>query len=162
MNVIIRFVAATLLSLSVPLVFAPLSWAQGLSLTIGNTVAGQDYVVKNPQFIFRVNGCADLSKAHLSATAEGFTTGARRSIALEPQALPTQPGIYAIGDQWGTDGTWVVAITATCEGATAGAIVPVNEKSFVRARTQLLSHAPSQSDIELALKAYATPVSIPQ
>jgi hypothetical protein len=131
MDMVIRSLAATLLALTIPL-----ASAQNLSLTIGITVAGQNYMVKDARFIFRVNGCADLSKAKVAATAEGIVSNACRTVVLEPLALQQQPGVYAIGDRWGTDGTWVVAITADCAGATTGAIVQINAKTFVRDGTQ--------------------------
>jgi hypothetical protein len=157
MDMVIRSLATTLLALAIPL-----ASAQSLSLTIGNTVAGQTPMVKMAQFIFRVNGCADLSKAKVAATAEGIVGNARRTIALDPLKLQQQPGVYAISDRWGTDGTWVVAITAGCLGATAGAIVQINARTFVRDGTQFFSRAPSPADIETALKAYASPVSVPR
>ena len=158
MDMVIRSLAATLLALTIPL-----ASAQSLSLTIGNTVAaGQTPMVKTLQFVFRVNGCADLSKAKVAATAEGIVGNARRTVVLDPRAVPTQSGVYGIPDQWGTDGTWVVAITADCQGATAGAIVQMNARTFVRDGTQFFSHAPSPAEIETALKAYASPVSVPR
>lgn len=158
MDMVIRSLATTLMALTIP--FAS---AQSLSLTIGNTVAaGQVAKVKNLQFVFRVNGCADFSKAKVAATAEGIVGNARRTVTLEPTAVPAQSGVYGIPDQWGADGTWVVAITADCLGATAGAIVQMNARTFVRDGTKFFSHAPSPAEIEVALKAYASPVSAPR
>jgi hypothetical protein len=157
MDMVIRSLAATLFALTIPL-----ASAQTLSLTIGNTVAaGPVAKVKNLQFVFRLNGCADLSKASVGATAEGIVSNTRRTIPLNPLPIATQPGVYGIPDQWGTDGTWVVAVSADCQGATVGAIVQMNAGSFVRDGTQFFSHAPSPADIETALKAYASPVSVP-
>jgi hypothetical protein len=139
-----------------PLAFlVSLAWAQGLSLTIGNSVAGQNYATKSASFVFRVNGCADLSKAQVTATAEGIVAGARQSTPLK--LAPIQPpGVYAISQQWGNDGNWVVAVTAACLKETAAAIVPVNGRGFVRESTRMLPHAPSQAEIEAALKAAPT------
>lgn len=129
------------------------AWAQSLSLTIGNAVAGQTYAVKGAQFVFRINGCADLSRAQIRATAEGIVGGARRSTPL--RVVPAQPeGVYAISQAWGTEGKWVIAISAGCQSDSAGAIVPVNGNGFLRESTQLLSHAPSQPEVEAALKAF--------
>ncbi len=144
-----------ILSCAIPLaIFAASVFGQGLSLTIGSPVAGPDIVLKTSQFIFRLNGCVDLSKAGVAATAEGVVGGTRRSVTLH--LSPTQPsGIYAINREWGVAGKWVVAITANCLKETAGAIVPINGNSFARDNIQLLSHAPSQDEIEAALKAFA-------
>jgi hypothetical protein len=130
---------------------------QNLSLTIGNSVAGQNFMMKSASCVLRVNGCADLSKAQVTAVAEGMVGGARRSAPLHPVPIQTQAGVYAIPDRSNPDGKWVFVITANCQNETAGAIVPMNGMSFVRESTQLLSHAPSPSEIEAALKAYTPP-----
>jgi hypothetical protein len=148
---------ARLLTLSISLAMASGASAQGLSLTIGNSVAGQNYAMKSAQFVFRVTGCSDLSKAQVTATAEGIVGGVRRSTPLRPVPSPAQAGVYAIPDQGGADGNWVVAITANCQNETAGVIIPINGRSFVREGTLLLSHAPSQTKIETALKTTVPP-----
>ena len=158
MDMVIRSLTAILFACMVPSAFA-----QGLSLTIGNTVAaGGAPAVKSLQFIFRLNGCADLSKAKVAATAEGLVANGRKTVTLTPLAVTSQPGVYAIGDRWGTDGTWVVAIGADCADATTGAIVQMNARSFVRDGTRFFSHAPTPAEIETALQAYASPVSVPR
>jgi len=138
---------------SLALFASSLASGQNLSLTIGNSVAGQDYTMKSASFVFRVNGCADLSKAQVTAVAEGIVGGARRSAPLHPVPLQSQAGVYAIPDRSNPDGKWVFVVTANCGNETAGAIVPMNGQGFVRESTQLLSHAPSPSEIEAALKA---------
>jgi len=127
--------------------------AEELSLTIGNAVAGQNYATKSAVLVFRVNGCADLTKAAIAATAEGIVNGARRGMPL--RLAPAQPaGVYAIGWQWGAEGKWLVAIKATCQNQTTGAIVPVTDRGFVRESIQMVPHAPAPAEIESALKAY--------
>lgn len=146
MDLVKRFIPLALIGLSI-------ASAQSLSLTIGNSVAGQNFAMKSAQFVFRINGCADLSKAQVTATAEGSANGERRSMPL--RLVAGQPaGVYAVSQQWGPDGKWVVGITATCGVETTGAIVPVNGNSFVRDGIQMLPHAPSKSEIESALAAH--------
>jgi hypothetical protein len=129
------------------------SQTQGLSLTIGNSVAGQNYVMKTAQFIFRVNGCADMPKAQVTATAEGIVGGVRRSTQLRPVADQTRPGVYAIADQGNQDGLWVVVIAANCGSEITSAIVPMNGRGFNREGIRTFSHAPSRDEIDAALKA---------
>jgi hypothetical protein len=137
-------------------ILAATAWAQSLSIQVGNTIAGQSYMTKMAQFVFRVNGCADLSKAQVKASAEGIVNDARRTMPL--RIVPSQPaGVYAINPEWGRDGKWVVAISTTCANETAGAIVPVTGGGFVRESTQLLSHAPAASEIDAALAAFNAP-----
>ncbi len=138
--------------ISLTLAASSIASAQNLSLTIGNSVAGQNFAMKSAQFVFRVNGCADLSKAQVTATAEGSVYGERRSTPL--RLVAGTAGVYAVGQQWGTDGKWVVGITANCGTETTGAIVPVNGLSFVRESIQMLQHAPSTAEVESALAAH--------
>jgi hypothetical protein len=146
MDLVRRLIFPTLFVLSV-------AAAQNLTLTIGNSVAGHNFaIMKSAQFVFRINGCADLSKAQVTATAEGLVGGERRSTPLRLVG-GQPPGVYAVGQQWGTDGKWVVGITANCGTETTGAIVPVNGVSFVRESVQLLAHGPSKAEIESALSA---------
>jgi hypothetical protein len=140
-----------ILSCVIPLAaFVAPVFGQGLSLTIGSPVAGQDFALKTSQFIFRVNGCVELSKAQVTATAIDST---HRSVALHLSA-PQPSGVFAVNREWGANGKWVVAITANCLRETVGAIVPINGNSFARDNIQLLSHAPSQDEIDAALKTF--------
>ena len=137
----------------------PLSglWAQGLSLTLGNPIAGQNYGMKTiAMFVFRINGCADLSAAQVKAVGEGIVNNERRSQTLRPIPDP-KPGVFALGRQWSRGEKWVVALTVTCGNETTAAIVPVKDDSFVRESAQLLSRAPRSAEIESALKAYKLP-----
>ncbi len=130
-------------------------FAQGLSITVGNAVAGQTPMMKSALFVFRVNGCADLSKLQVSASNEAMPGGTRRSTQLQPVSLPNQPGVYGIQYPGDAGGTLLIAITANCQNEAAGALVPIAGRGFVRESTQLLTHAPSQAEIETALKSVA-------
>jgi glutaminase len=140
------------LKLLLPLVLSLVLSAENLSLSVGNSVAGQDYTLKGSQFVLRLNGCADLSTAQVVANAEGTVAGVRRSVKLRVTQAQIS-GVYAVAPQWGSEGTWVVAVTATCGAGVAGAIVPIVARSFSRENLQLLSHAPAAPEIESALKA---------
>jgi len=131
-------------------------WADGLSLTIGPPVAAQLAMPTKKFFgIFavRINGCADVSKAQLKASGEGIVGDERRSAPTEPAATLT-PGTYMVSRQWGNDGKWVVAVSATCGSETAGAIVPTHLNNMVREGIQLLPHAPTKAETDAALKAF--------
>lgn len=128
-------------------------WGDGLSLTIGNPIAVESKTTKVfALFAARINGCADVSKAQLTATGHGTEENTRKSVDARPMAAPT-PGVYLIGRQWLPGSKWVVAVSVTCGNETTGAIVPVTDTGFVRERTQMLSHAPSPAEIDAALKA---------
>ena len=110
---------------------AALVLAEGFTFTIGSPVASQDYQAKGAAFVFRTDGCAEPAKSQISGTAEGLVKGARRSVALKVVAM-TKPGIYAVYQNWPAEGEWVVNLKGTCADATAGAIVPIGPKGFIR------------------------------
>ncbi len=103
--------------------------------------------------MFRLNGCADNPGAQITARAEGIVAGSRVSVPLNPSTAQAS-GVFGIAPQWGNQGKWVVAITATCKGEITGAIVAVEGYDFKRDSSRLLSHAPTQAEIEADLKAW--------
>jgi hypothetical protein len=103
---------------------AALALAEGFTFTIGSPVASQDFRAKMAAFVFRTEGCADPAKSQISGTAEGLVKGARRSVALKVEAM-SQPGVYAVYQNWPAEGEWVVNLKGTCADANAGAIVPI-------------------------------------
>jgi len=134
-------------------------WADGLSLTIGPPVAAQ-MAMPTKKFLgifaVRINGCADVSNAKLTAMGEGIVGEERRSAPTTPEATRT-PGTYMVSQQWGNAGKWIVAVTATCENETTGALVPASKTNMVREGIQLLPHAPTKAEIDAALKAFNPP-----
>src|SRR6185503_7795569 len=81
-------------------------WADGLSLTIGPPVAAQ-MAMPTKKFLgifaVRINGCADVSNAKLTAMGEGIVGEERRSAPTTPEATRT-PGTYMVSQQWGNAG----------------------------------------------------------
>src|SRR5690349_10703043 len=110
---------------------AALVLAAGFTFTIGSPVASQDYQAKAAAFVFRTEGCAEPAKAQISGTAEGLVKGARRSVVLKVTAM-TKPGVYAVYQNWPPEGEWVVNLKGTCTDVSAGAIVPIGPKGFIR------------------------------
>ena len=131
-------------------------WADGLSLTIGPPIAAQLATPAKKFFgilAVRINGCADVSKAQLTAMGEGLVGEERRSAPTPPAATVT-PGTWMVSRAWEQQGKWIVAVTASCSGETAGAIVPAQINSMVREGIQMLPHAPTKAEIDAALKAF--------
>ena len=133
--------------------------ADELSLTIGPPVAAQ-LAMPGKKFLgifaVRINGCADVSKAQLTAVGEGLVGEERRSAPARPDSTVT-PGTYIVSRQWGNEGKWVVAVTAACGDQTAGAIVPTHLNDRIREGIRLLPHAPTKDEIDAALKAFNPP-----
>src|SRR5580700_1202038 len=110
---------------------ASLAFAEGFTFTITSPVASQDFRSKTAAFVFRTEGCADPAKSQISGTAEGMVKGARRSVPLKVSAM-SRPGVYAVFQSWPAEGEWLVNLKGTCADATAGAVIPLGPKGFIR------------------------------
>ncbi len=133
---------------------AALVLAEGFTFSVGSPVASQDYVAKGAAFVFRTQGCAEPAKLQISGTAEGLVKGERRSVALKVVAL-TKPGVYAVYQSWPTEGEWVVNLKGTCAEASAGAIVPIGPKGFIRESSKFFPRPATRAEIEASLKDIA-------
>jgi hypothetical protein len=126
----------------------------GFTFTIGNPVASQDFQAKAAAFVFRTEGCAEPAKSQIGGTAEGMVKGARRSIALKVVAT-SRAGVYAVYQNWPVEGEWVVNLKGTCANSSAGAIVPIGPKGFVRESAKFFPRAATDVEIDTSLKALA-------
>jgi hypothetical protein len=131
-----------------------LALAEGFTFTIGNPVASQDFQMKAAAFVFRTNGCAEPAKSQISATAEGLVKGARRSVALKVMAA-SRPGVYAVFQNWPAEGDWVVSLRGVCASESAGAIVPIGSKGFIRESAKFFPRPATSVEIETSLKDLA-------
>jgi hypothetical protein len=129
-----------------------LALAEGFTFTIGSPVASQDFQSKTAAFVFRTEGCAEPAKSQVAGTAEGLVKGARRSVALKVMAA-SKPGVYAVYQNWPTDGAWVVSLKGTCSDANAGAIVPIGPRGFIRESSKFFPRPATDAEIEMSLKA---------
>jgi hypothetical protein len=129
-----------------------LAHPQGFTFSIGSPVASQDVRAKSAAFVFRTEGCADPAKSQVGGTAEGVVKGARRSVPLNVTAM-SRPGVYAVYQNWPAEGDWVVNLKGTCASATAGAIIPVGPKGFVRESSKFFPRPATDAEIDASLKA---------
>jgi hypothetical protein len=129
--------------------------AADFSLTIGNPIAANvPKVSKSIGLAVRLENCADLSKASLTASAEGLVNGERQSVKL--QVFPgSPPGAYGVDQTWSRTGTWVVNLTATCGSAKAGAIVPFRGAVYSRDSIKPFPRFATAAEVELSLKELA-------
>lgn len=131
-----------------------LALAEGFTFTIGNPVASQEFQMKAAAFVFRTNGCAEPGKSQISATAEGLVNGARRSVVLKVTAA-SKPGVYAVFQNWPARGDWVVNLRGVCASESAGALVPIGPKGFIRESAKFFPRPASSAEIETSLKDLA-------
>ena len=128
-----------------------LALANGFTFTIASPVASQDYQAKAAAFVFRTEGCAEPAKSQIGGTAEGLVNGGRRSVPLKVMAL-SRPGVYAVYQNWPGEGDWVVILKGSCAGASAGAIVPIGPRGFLRESSKLFARPATEPEIETALQ----------
>jgi hypothetical protein len=126
--------------------------AEGFTFTIGNPVASQDFQMKSAAFVFRTEGCAEPAKAQIAATAEGLVKGARKSVSLRV-VTGAKPGVYAVFPEWPQEGQWVVNLKGTCASATAGAVVPIGPKGFIRDSSKFFPRPATDGEVETSLKS---------
>lgn len=124
---------------------------QPFSLQIASSIAGQGPHLKSSSFVFRSLGCPDPSKVEVTAKAEGRVRAERRTIPLKLVPSPA-PGAFAIFRDWPAEGVWVISLAAKCGDRSAGALVAPGVSGPDRERSKFLSRAPSEADIEAALK----------
>ena len=130
---------------------ALLIMAEGFTFTIGGPVASQEFQMKSAAFVFRTEGCAEPAKAQIGGTAEGLVKGARRSVVLK-LASGTKPGVYAVYENWPAEGDWVVNLKGVCANASAGAVVPIGPKGFIRESSKFFPRPATDAEVETALK----------
>jgi hypothetical protein len=137
------------------LVFAPGALAEDFSLMIASPVAAGNYRAKAAVFVLRPKNCAEPAAAEVRGTAEGLVGGMRRTMPLAHlTAMPT-PGVYAVNREWPAEGAWVVNLVGKCGTETAGALVPIGPKGFLRESSQFFSRPASKEEIDESLKSLA-------
>jgi hypothetical protein len=81
-----------------------------------------------------------------------MVAGARKSIALRV-VNTAKPGVYAIGQSWPAEGKWVVQLKGTCGEQSAGAVVPMGPRGFIRESAKFFPRPATEGEIEASLKA---------
>jgi hypothetical protein len=108
-------------------------------------------VSKDALFAVRSEGCADPAKVRITGTAEGLVDGLRQSSAL--RVLPGSiPGVYIVSREGPPQGVWVVRMAGVCEGAKAGALVPVVQGGFQRESAKFYPRSITDAELEAALR----------
>ena len=86
-------------------------FAGGFWLQLGNPEASAEARKVNAVVTIKATGCHDPALAKVTATAIGIVDGQRRSIPLKLDRL-SEPGAYALSQQWPKDGKWVIELVA--------------------------------------------------
>jgi hypothetical protein len=118
--------------------------------------------------LVRAHSCGAPTSSAVIGTAHGIVAGGRRTIplALEPAGAP---GVYALRQQWPSEGTWVLLFTMSI-GGQVSAIVTLGPNGGVErteykgnpsstvcaASVQVLARQATAEDVEALLRAAAT------
>ena len=127
----------TLASLSSALLLAIASpaLAGGFQLSIETPAGSLDPQLKDVVLIARTYGCHQPADAKLSATAEGFVSGNRKSLPLELRSIGS--GVYAIKQQWPSEGIWVLSLTGAYNGMISSVLIELGANGKVLPGTRL-------------------------
>jgi hypothetical protein len=115
--------------LSIGLTFAPQTLAGGFYVSVERPAKG-DTELKDAVLLVRAYGCHNPEDANLTASAEGIVNGKRQSIPV--QLIKTSKGVFAIKQQWATNGAWVLNISGAYLGATRSLLVELGAQGKVQ------------------------------
>ena len=105
-------------------------------------------------------GCHEPEKARVTGTAEGIVDGKRRSIPLKLAAL-SEPGMFALTEQWPTGGKWVIQLVGdNNDGAITSALVSAGSGGIDRKGVKLAPGKPSMAEIEARLRVDSAPAAV--
>lgn len=137
-------------------------YAGGFQLGVQAPPPGYTHV-KDAVLLVRTYGCNTPADADVTATAEGIVNGRRTSVPLELQA--DEKGVYAVRQQWQSEGTWMLSFTGTYNGMTCTVFVDLGANGKVHPDTRIeagykkgaharaMNRKPTEDDIESALKS---------
>ena len=86
-------------------------FAGGFFLQLGNPEASAEARRNHAVVTIKAAGCHDPATAQVTATAIGTIDGHRQSIALTVTRL-SEPGMFALSQQWPKEGRWVIELVA--------------------------------------------------
>jgi hypothetical protein len=149
------------LSLSLVVVWTVVALAGGFWITVEAPPSPSNGEFKEAVAVVRALGCHNPSDATMTATAEGLVNGRRQSLPI--QLTATSKGVYAIRQQWPSQGVWVLAITGEYNGHTSSVLVEFGPNGKVQVTNgkgkgrsaEGIPRKFSAGEIDAALKALA-------
>lgn len=123
------------LSSALLLAIASPALAGGFQFSVETPAVSIDPQLRDIVLIARTYGCHQPADAKLSATAEGVVDGERKSLPLELRSIGA--GVYAIKQQWPSEGTWVLALAGAYNGMTSSVLVELGPNGKVLPGTRL-------------------------
>ena len=126
-------------------------FAGGFFLQLGNPEANPEARKLNAALVVKAAGCHDPASANLTATAIGTVNGERREIPLKVEKL-SEPGAFAITQQWPKDGKWVIQLTARNPDQFTNTLVAAGPQGVERYKARFDMHPFTAADIDAMLR----------
>lgn len=123
------------LSSAMLLAIASPALAGGFQISVETPARSGAPQLKDVVLIARTYGCHQPADAKLSASAEGFVDGIRKSLPLELRSIGS--GVYSINKQWPSEGTWVLTLTGAYNGMISSVLVELGPNGSVLPGTRL-------------------------
>lgn len=123
------------LSCAMLLAIASPALAGGFQISVETPARSSDPQLKDVVLIARTFGCHQPADAKLSASAEGFVDGNRRSLPVDLRSIGE--GVYAIRQQWPSEGRWVLTLTGAYNGMISSVLVELGTNGSVLPGTRL-------------------------
>jgi hypothetical protein len=119
--------------------------AGGFWLQVGNPEASAEARKANAVVTLIAAGCSDPAKAEVKATAIGMVDGKRKEIPLEVTKL-SQPGMFAIAQQWPKEGKWVIQMEGRSDGRVTSTLLTATPQGVDRlhAKSEMRAFAPKE------------------
>ncbi len=133
------------------LVLAGQLLAGGFFLQLGNPEASAEARANHAVMTIKAAGCHDPATAQVTATAIGMIDGHRRSIPLTVTPL-SEPGMFALSQQWPKEGRWVIELTARNSVQFTNSLVVAGPGGLDRLHAKANIKPFSDSDIEALLQ----------
>jgi hypothetical protein len=143
--------AAIVLALATPLL------AGGFFIVLGNADASSEARALKAVLTVQAAGCHDAEKAAVTGTAIGLVNGTRQSIPLKLAALPGKPGMYAVTQQWPSEGKWVLQFVGVDQDRVTTTLVAAGPDGIERQTAKYTPGQPSPAAVAEFLKAATSP-----
>ena len=125
--------------------------AGGFFLQLGNPEANPEARNLNAVLVVKAAGCHDPAGANLTATAIGTVKGERHEIPLKVDRL-SEPGTFAIAQQWPKEGKWVIELVARNPDQFTNTLVVAGPQGVQRTKAKFNMHPFTAEDVDAMLK----------
>jgi len=138
------FAAAAIAAVATPLI------GGGLFVLLGNPEASPEALAKKAVLTLKLAGCHEPEKATIVGTAIGDSGGRRTSIPLKIVPLST-PGMYAVTQQWPSEGRWALQFVGRHDSRVTTTVVAAGPGGIDRQTAKSNMAEPSEADITALL-----------